>query len=63
MSKTLGATANRCLKQREKSEDEAKPHASAMLVSDSGRAWAIMPSAFSRRSRFTKSPGVSPNNA
>ena len=63
MSKTLGGTPNRCLKLREKSEDEAKPHARAMLVNDAGRWWAIKPSAFSRRSRFKKSAGVSPRSA
>ena len=40
MSKELGGTPYRCLKLREKSDDEEKPQARAIVVSDGGRGWA-----------------------
>ena len=56
-----GGPPNRCLKHREKSDDEEKPQASAIAVSDGrARAWAIITSAFSSRSRFTNSASVAP---
>ena len=45
MSNALGGTLKRCLKHREKSDDEEKPHASAIEVSDGARERAIRPSA------------------
>ena len=63
MSNALGGTPKRCLKHREKSDDEENPHASAIEVSDGARERAIRPSAFSRRRRFTNSAGVAPTRA
>jgi hypothetical protein len=59
----LGGTPNRRLKDREKSDDEAKPQAIATAVSDGGRGCERIPRAFSRRSRCTKSAGVEPMSA
>jgi hypothetical protein len=56
-------TPNRCLKHREKSDDEEKPHPNAIVVSDRERVRDMSVSAFSRRSRFTKSAGVDPTRA
>src|SRR5262249_30180658 len=50
-------------KHREKSDDEEKPQASAIAVSDGGRGCARIRNAFSRRSRRTKSAGVEPMSA
>ena len=63
MSNALGGTPKRCLKHREKSDDEENPHASAIEVSDGARERAIRPSALSRRRRFTNSAGVAPTRA
>ena len=47
-----------CVELREKSDEEENPQARAIDVSDGARERAIMPSAFSRRRRFTNSAGV-----
>ena len=43
MSKALGGMPNFCLKDREKSADDANPHDRAIRVSEGGRASAIRP--------------------
>jgi hypothetical protein len=63
MSKELGGIPNRCLKLREKSDDDEKPHFSAIVVSDGEGVRDMSARAFSRRSRFTKSEGVEPTKA
>ena len=63
MSNALGGTPKRCLKHREKSDDEENPHSSAIEVSDGARERAMRPSAISRRRRFTNSAGVAPTRA
>ena len=65
MSNRLGATAKRCLRQREKSDEDENPHWRPIVVSVSRREWAagekaIMVRAFSSRNYFRKSPRVTP---
>ena len=62
-SKSRGGTPKRRRKLREKSDDDEKPHASAIAVSDSAGSFDIIKRAFSSRSRLTKSLGVEPTIA
>lgn len=59
----LGGTPKRCLNRREKSEDDAKPHASATSVSDRPGACDIKDSARSSCRRVTNCKSVSPTTA
>src|SRR5262249_3930387 len=59
-SNRLGGAPNRCRKQREKSDDDAKPLDKAIVVSDALPPCDIIDSAFSSRRRLTKSARVTP---
>ena len=62
-SNLLGATPNRCLKLRVKSDEQEKPQSSAIAVNDFWLPKLIRLSDFSSRKRLMKSLGVSPTIA